>query len=190
MRTHFLKSAVNILNGILGTLIAEGQTLVDATVGNGRDTATLSRLAGKQGHVYGFDIQKEALERASDYLSEQGCRENVTLIHDSHAEIDHYISVPLDFVLFNLGYLPGGDKNITTYKKSSLIAMEKGIEMLHKGGFLAAVLYSGHEAGAVETQAIIQWAQQLDQKVCDVLSVSFINQVNDPPQLILIEKRG
>ena len=44
------------------THLGEGDTAVDFTMGNGYDTEFLSRTVGETGHVYAFDIQKQAVE--------------------------------------------------------------------------------------------------------------------------------
>ena len=35
--------------------------MVDGTLGNGHDTVFLAKLVGPNGHVYGFDIQEQAI---------------------------------------------------------------------------------------------------------------------------------
>lgn len=185
-----MNNAVEILWQLVPRFLTAGDTCVDATVGNGKDTAALCRIVGCNGHVFGFDIQNEALEQAGLLLKDIVPETSFTLIHASHARMNRHVTQPVDLVLFNLGYLPGGDKRITTESESTLEAMAASLELLKCGGKLAAVLYPGHGSGAVEAQDVKDWASTLSQKEFSVVVLVFTNQVNNPPQLLVIEKRG
>ncbi len=190
MTLFSMNNAVEILWQLVPQMLSEGDICVDATVGNGKDTAALCKLVGPAGHVYGFDIQKDALDQARLFIDSASPESAYTLIHASHGMIKTYIAHPVDLILFNLGYLPGGDKTITTKAESTLEAMTASLELLKSGGKLTAVLYPGHGAGASEAVAVKDWASQLNQKHFSVAVLTFTNQVNNPPQLMLIEKRG
>lgn len=190
MKLFRMNNAVELLWEMIPEILGEGDVAVDATVGNGRDTVALCRLVGATGRVYGFDIQEEALERARMLLEETLPGAPCTLIRCCHAQMAETVSEPLDLVLFNLGYLPGGDKAVTTLAETTLEAMVASLRLLKPGGKLAAVLYPGHEAGAREAEVVKAWAASLDQKQYAAVSMNFINQINHPPQLLLIEKRG
>ncbi len=185
-----MNNAVEVLWQLVPRFLLPGDTTVDATVGNGKDTEALCRIVGPTGRVYGFDIQIEALERAKVLLAQTVPETPCTLIHGSHSSLKSHIVHPVDLVLFNLGYLPGGDKQITTKADSTLEAMRAALELLKAGGKLAAVLYPGHETGAAESKAVIQWSSGLDQRTFSSLLLTYTNQINHPPQLLLIEKRG
>ena len=45
----------------------EGDYVVDATIGNGYDTLFLAKLVKESGHVFGFDIQEQALINTKSY---------------------------------------------------------------------------------------------------------------------------
>lgn len=102
---------------LLKDCIKEGETVVDATCGNGNDTLFLSKLVGKTGQVYAFDIQEQAITQTKQLL-EENKQVNVTLILDSHANMEKYlpetIKGKLGGAIFNLGYLPHSDKTIIT----------------------------------------------------------------------------
>lgn len=190
MKPFPMNNAVEILWQMVPEFLLPGDTAVDATVGNGRDTEALCRIVGPSGKVYGFDIQTEALERARSLLEEAVPETPCILIHESHSALKNHIAHPVDLVLFNLGYLPGGDKRVTTKADTTLEAMTAALELLKTGGKLAAVLYPGHEAGAEEATAVIEWSSTLNQKKFTSLLLTITNQINHPPQLLLIEKRG
>ncbi len=91
--------------------------------------------------------------------------------------------------IFNLGYLPGKDHNITTKAETTIKALKKSLKLLDDNGIVLLVIYYGHESGKEEKAALEKFTSKLDQKVYNVMKNSFINQVNNPPLLICIEKR-
>jgi putative uncharacterized protein (fragment) len=169
--------------------LKNGGCALDGTAGNGRDTLFLAQLAGGSGKVWAFDIQAQALSNTAGLLRENGVEERVELIATSHADLADYVREPLDAAMFNFGYLPGGDKTVTTKADSSVRAMQAAAALLAEGGLLTAVVYSGHPAGRAEAAAIEQWAAALPQEQYQVLHYRFTNQRNHPPQLLAIEKR-
>lgn len=169
--------------------LKNGGRALDGTAGNGRDTLFLAQLAGGSGKVWAFDIQAQALSNTAGLLRENGVEGQVELIAASHADLADYVREPLDAAMFNFGYLPGGDKTVTTKADSSVRAMQSAAALLAEGGLLTAVVYSGHPAGLAEAAAIEQWAVALPQEQYQVLHYRFTNQRNHPPQLLAIEKR-
>ena len=169
--------------------LKNGGRALDGTAGNGRDTLFLAQLAGGSGKVWAFDIQAQALSNTAGLLRENGVEGQVELIAASHADLADYVREPLDAAMFNFGYLPGGDKTVTTKADSSVRAMQAAAALLAEGGLLTAVVYSGHPAGLAEAAAIEQWAAALPQEQYQVLHYRFTNQRNYPPQLLAIEKR-
>jgi tRNA G37 N-methylase Trm5 len=92
-------------------------------------------------------------------------------------------------IMFNLGYLPGFDHQITTHPQSTLAGLDAAISLLRCGGVITIVAYTGHEGAQEETDAVEHWASLLPQKQFSVLSYRFINQLNHPPFLIVVEKK-
>ncbi|MBC8288886.1 MAG: FAD-dependent oxidoreductase [Planctomycetes bacterium] len=137
--------------------VRPGEVAIDATAGNGHDTCFLSRLVGEKGTVFALDCQAEAIERTRRRLQENGLT-NVTLRQCDHAEIANVI--PEQFagqvaaVMFNLGYLPGGDKSIITRTASSVIAIRSALTLLRSGGVHTVMAYPGHDGGDEETIAV------------------------------------
>ena len=54
--SYELKSARYLAREILSCAVQSGDTVIDATMGNGHDTAFLCEAVGPLGHVYAFDI--------------------------------------------------------------------------------------------------------------------------------------
>ena len=154
---------------------------IDATCGRGEDTKFLSTL----GYVYSFDIQKEALKSAEDKIK---ALNKVELIHDSHENIDKYVEDEVDGVIFNLGYLPGGNKEITTKADSTIIALEKILKRLKPEGIVILILYPGHAEGLNEEKRLIEYINSLDQKKYIGIKLQYLNRINNSPYPLLIEK--
>ena len=116
-----------------------------------------------------------------------GIRECATHLR-RHENLKQYVSEPLDAAIFNFGWLPGGDKSLTTRTETSIPALCATLSLLKEGGMLIAVLYPGHENGKLEAEAIEQWAKELPQEQFAVLRYGFINRKNSPPYLLAFEK--
>lgn len=159
--------------------------VIDATAGNGHDTLFLAELV-QDGHVYAFDVQEEALKNTKERLRD--LQERVTLIHDGHECVANYVKQPVSAAIFNLGYLPGGDHSIITTPKTTLRAIDEILDLLEVGGVIVLVIYHGHEGGATERDAIIDYVSEYDQKYIHVLQYQFLNQLNSPPFVIALEK--
>ena len=167
--------------------LAPGGVAADFTMGNGNDTAFLSRAVGESGRVYAFDIQSKALESTRRKLLAEGCPDNVTLIHDSHANAALYIKEPINAGMFNLGYLPGGDKLITTMTSSTMQAVRTAIELLAPGGAITVAVYPGHAEGKAEGVELARYFATLDKHIFTCTEVRIINSP-ESPYFTLIEK--
>jgi ubiquinone/menaquinone biosynthesis C-methylase UbiE len=168
--------------------VGPGSRVVDATCGNGRDTLLLAELVGPHGKVWGFDIQQDALDATAALLEAAGCRDRVELVHAGHENLAKYVSGSLDALIFNLGYLPGGDKRCVTTPRESLAAMAQGVELLTPGGRICIVIYTGHPGGAGEAAAVESWAGGLPPKGYHVWSFRQLNRSCSAPYVILVEK--
>jgi SAM-dependent methyltransferase len=188
-----IQPILGYVRNLLGSLLQAGDVVIDGTVGNGHDTLFLAGQVGEGGRVYGFDIQQAALDSAKARLDEAGLAERATLLLASHAEMKSRVPAEehgrVKAITFNLGYLPGGDKNIVTLEASTLPALQAGLDLLAPGGVMTVALYSGHTEGKEEAQAVLAWAQELPQTEAHVLEYRFLNQKNDPPMLLAFEKR-
>lgn len=189
MITILIKSALNFSHDILESITKKGDYVIDATMGNGHDTQFLSELVGETGKVFSFDIQKTALSNTKQLLKNHN-NKNVELILDSHENFDNYIeNNHITAIIYNLGYLPGGDKNLITKPKSTILSIKKGLDLLKKNGVIILVIYYGHPGGDYEKNQVFELTENLDQKKYNVLKYEFINQNNEPPILIAIEKK-
>jgi hypothetical protein len=168
--------------------LREGDVAVDFTMGNGYDTEFLSKTVGERGHVYAFDIQAQAVESTRRRLLETGCPQNYTLIHDSHANVKKYVDRPFRAGMFNLGWLPGGDKSITTLRESTMPAIEAALDLMDRDAILNVAVYPGHEEGDAEGKMICEYLAGISRhKVC-ATKVKILNSPTSP-YFIVIETK-
>ena len=178
----------------LSNRIHQGDNVIDATLGNGHDTLFLARAIGDGGHLFGFDIQAVALENSARQLTDQGLQHHATLFRESHARMAEFI--PGEFhghiscIMFNLGYLPGTDKSVTTVIESTIPAIHQGCRLLAGHGLISVLAYTGHAGGMEEYRAVKEWAEALDTNRFKVSIRNLLPDHNHPPRWILIEKLG
>ena len=178
-----MKRPLEMAHDFLAQVITPEDVVVDATMGNGHDTLFLAKLA-KQ--VYAFDIQEQALKKTSQRIQEAGLT-NVDLILQGHETVDQYVT-EVKAAIFNLGYLPSADKSIITQPQTTLEALEKLCQMIVKGGRIAIMIYYGHEGGDIERDAVLDFVSQLPQQEYTATIYRTLNQINNPPFLVMIEK--
>ena len=181
-------TAVKFVQDFLTSRLAEPKLLVDATCGNGGDTAFLCRLAGKGGRVLGFDIQPEAIASTERNLAAKGL--SAELHCDSHANLLQYVTPgTADAVMFNFGWLPGADHNVFSHASSSIPALEAALDALRPGGVLSAILYSGRVIGSDEKTEILNWMRTLPLSRCTVLVCGFANWAETAPLPCFVLKK-
>lgn len=182
-------NAVEFSHLLLNKNIEPGDIVVDATSGNGHDTEFMADLVGESGKVYSFDIQEIAINNTKNLIKENGLEKRVQLIQDSHANLDQYIKTELTAVVFNLGYLPGGNKEIITKSQSTIKAIKKSLNLIKKNGIIVMVIYSGHPGGEEEEKEILNYVAKLDYKRFNVVNYEFINQPDSAPRVLALKKR-
>lgn len=181
---------VDFSHFLLNKHVKGGDIVIDATAGNGHDTRYLAEIIKDNGKVYSFDIQNKAIENTLRLLKKYNLKNRVELINDSHENIDLYIEEKnISAVIFNLGYLPGGDKNIITKSDSTIMALDKSMKLLKKGGIIIVVVYSGHKGGKKERESLINFVQELDYHKYNVINYSYLNQPASPPEVIALIRR-
>lgn len=178
-----MKRPLELAHDFLAQVITKDDVVVDATMGNGHDTLFLAKLAK---HVYAFDIQEQALEKTSQRLQEAGLT-NADLILQGHETVDQFVT-EVKAAIFNLGYLPSADKSIITQPQTTIESLDKLCQMLIKGGRIAIMIYYGHEGGDIERDAVLDFVSQLPQQEYTATIYRTLNQINNPPFLVMIEK--
>lgn len=190
-------SLVNIAHKLIGDILCPGDIAIDATAGNGHDTLFLLEQVSPSGKVFGFDIQQAAINSTSQKLKSSGnlsrSTERLTLLVASHADMAKQI--PLQYhgnikaFMFNLGYLPGGDKGIITQADTTLTALNAASRMLSSNGIISILAYPGHKGGDLETVQVTTWCEQLDQNQFKISVVYSQEDKESAPRLFVIHKR-
>lgn len=183
-----LRGPVPLSHLFLHTVVRDGHRTVDATCGNGHDTLLLARLVGARGHVWAFDIQQQAITETSRRLEESDLTDRVTLLRTGHEELARHVSEPVQTVLFNLGYRPGGDRSIITRPETTGSALEQSLHLLAAGGIVLVTVYPGHSGGADEQSTVEDWASGLDPRAFHCWRMGQTNVSSEAPYLFLIQK--
>ena len=178
-----MKRPLEMGHDFLAEVVTKEDIVVDATMGNGHDTLFLAKLA-KQ--VYAFDIQEQALEKTRDRLDQAGMT-NTQLILQGHETLDQFVT-EAQAGIFHLDYLPSSDKSVITQPQTTIEALEKLCHLLVKGGRIAIMIYYGHEGGDIERDVVLDFVSQLNQQEYTAAIYRTLNQVNNPPFLVMIEK--
>lgn len=185
-----LANALNMAKFVLNDRLPLARCVVDATAGNGRDTLYLAENTGPGAVIWAFDIQQAALDNTQKLLTANNAVRKVKLIHDCHSKVAEYVTVPIDIVLFNLGYLPGASRELMTRAESTVAALRQFASLLAPEGMITVVAYPGTPSGAEEKVAVETFLASLPQETFTVACWQMLNQINNPPILFIVEKRG
>jgi tRNA1(Val) A37 N6-methylase TrmN6 len=159
---------------------------IDATCGNGQDTLFMATLL-PEGKIYALDIQPAALARTQEKLRQAGLEGRVELFHQSHETFPEAIqrgSVKL--IVYNLGYLPGGDRKLTTMTQTTMQSLNAALPLLKEDGALSIMLYPGHAEGTKEAEIVAEWAKNLPSYAYVVQKMTRLNR-NLAPELLWIQ---
>jgi len=173
--------------------IKAGDTVVDATLGNGFDALFLAQSIKTSGTLYGFDIQQEAINNTTHLLKEEPCHQVFFLQGHEHmaAHIPLEKHGHIQAMMFNLGWLPGSDKSVITHADTTILALKQSLQLLAPNGRLSIMLYPGHQGGDTEAAKVIDW---LEAKHLHTINFK-LNQIDVPqrpkaPILLQIQKEN
>ena len=182
-------NTLSLVHEQLARFIQAGDFIIDATAGNGRDTVFLCELTGATGRVLAFDIQQQAVDNTQKRLDETGWSQVGTVVLDSHANMAQYAQPgSVDCIVFNLGWLPGGDHTIFTHADSTIAAIEAGLTLLRDGGLMCISVYYGGASGYAERDALLDYVKTIDPTQYTVLVTQFANRAGDPPIPVFLVK--
>ena len=183
-----LKSARFLAREALCRVIQPGDTVVDATMGNGHDTLFLCEAVGPSGRVYAFDIQPAAISATEARLLESGLAGRAVLTCAGHQLMDQVVHGPVRAVVFNLGWLPGGDHAVTTRWETTRLAVEKALGLLLPLGILTICAYPGHPEGDRERAELLGFLSALPNREFNVLHQRFPNASPGAPECFIVQK--
>lgn len=190
---NIIRQTTEFAMHIVRAYVEPGDTVVDATCGNGHDTLALAEMGPAR--LYAFDVQEAAVRATTERLEANGYRKSITegriiVRQMAHEEMVNCIEGPVKTVVFNLGYLPGGDKDLTTKAKTTLAAVQSAMDLLLPNGLICITMYSGHAEGKREKEALLEFAEGLDAGKWHTAYISMPNQKHAPPEILLITRKG
>lgn len=173
-------------------LVKPGDSVIDATCGNGKDTLFLAKLTlqnSMEGIVYAHDIQTEAIKSAQHYLATNLSTQqmaNIQFVLGCHSQFSsEVLPGTIKLIVYNLGYLPGGDKSKTTFHDTTLKSLQRATELIISGGAISITCYPGHQEGAVEEEEVLAFASKLPGKIWNCCHHRWINREKSPSLLLL-----
>ncbi|WBW50605.1 class I SAM-dependent methyltransferase [Peptoniphilus equinus] len=185
-----MKVATNYLDvtsDVINAANLKGTICVDATCGRGGDSLRILKQGAA--FLYGCDVQEAAICDTKGRLEEAGFS-NFKLFQLSHENVFEFIGQPVDFVIYNLGYLPGSDKTIITKGDSTVASLASALKFLRPQGMILVVSYVGHPGSFEERAQLEYYLKHLDQKHYAVEAIEFFNERHNPPKVFKIGVRS
>lgn len=177
---------------ILEKHLHNGDIAIDATAGNGHDSLFLTKQIAPAGLVYCFDIQTAAINAMQNRLIAADLINCTQLIQDSHAQMSSHIAPEhhgkIKAIMFNLGYLPHGDKTIITETNSTLLALNSAVKLLGLDGIITILAYPGHHGGDSETAHVANWCNQLNPEKFSLKIILSAEHKDSAPRLFIVQK--
>ncbi len=181
MTFPLFKSHLDLAHHYWKQLVQPGDVVVDATCGNGQDTLFLASL--QPGCLYALDIQEDALANTKALL---GAVTQVVFHRGCHSQFPEEIRPQtVKLFVYNLGYLPGGDKTLTTLSETTLLSLKRALDLVMPGGAISVTCYPGHPEGALEESKILEWVQGLDRRVWSCCHHRWCNRAKAPSLLLI-----
>lgn len=186
---EFPLNSLGLTHVFLAGRVRPGDFCIDATAGNGHDTAFLCSLVGAGGRVLALDVQPQAVTNTNCLLEQQGYAAIGRAVLAGHENLAQFAAPgTVDAICFNFGWLPGGDHAVFTHPETSIPAVQAALQCLRPGGALSLCLYYGGRSGYEERDALLAYVQQLDARQYTVLVTRFANRTGDVPIPIFILK--
>lgn len=188
-------SHLELAHGYWERLLQPGDCVIDATCGNGFDTVFLATMLGKSGmpfHLIAIDKQKSAIKSTQEHLQKNLGNTALTHVHffeQCHSSFpESVLPESVKLIVYNLGYLPKGDKAVITVASSTIASLNAALQLLQAGGVISVTCYPGHTGGDEEEKAVIEWASKLDSEMWNCTHHARLNK-HRAPSLLLIQKR-
>lgn len=189
MKGEFPLNSLGLTHQFMAAHIRAGDTCIDATAGKGRDALFLCRLVGDTGRVIALDIQAAAVAQTTALLTAEGCMDHATVVQDCHSRLAAYAApATVAGIMFNFGWLPGGDHTAFSHGDTSVAAIAAGLELLRPGGVMTLCIYHGRENGTAERDAILAYLPTIDPRRYTVIRGDFTNRTGDVPIPVFIIK--
>lgn len=186
------KSHIELAHAYWKQLLKPGDAVIDATCGNGHDALFLCSLLlnrEKPSQIYLIDRQAEAIQNTKERLYQHfGQRlSGVKFFQQCHSQFPEEIS-SIKLIVYNLGYLPGGNKEITTISLTTIESLKAATKLVAAGGTISVTCYPGHAAGKIEEQAVLEYASALPATEWSCCHHRWTNR-HEAPSLLMIYKK-
>jgi 16S rRNA C1402 N4-methylase RsmH len=168
-------------------ILKQGDTVVDATCGNGYDSIYIAEKIGKAGTLYCFDVQNIAIKKTEESLLQLNEAPTIHLLQESHENLELFVKEKVDCVYYNLGYLPNSDKSITTNSNSTIQSLKSAFNILKPNGIISMMCYLNHDDHNEYNQIKI-FLLSLNQLEFSIAETNFILRKTSPI-LLVIEKQ-
>lgn len=193
-RFPLFQSHLDLAHNYWSKVVKTGDTVIDATCGNGHDTLILAKLAlnDEKGELIAIDVQPQAIESTKTRLATELPElilGRIRFVAGCHSQFPGDIekeSVAL--IVYNLGYLPGGDKTVTTTCPNTLQSLEAALPLIGIGGMISITCYPGHSEGKREEEMLIEFSRTLDPRLWSCCLHSWINRQASPSLLVCQKK--
>ena len=152
-------------------------------------THCFSLIRWSKARVLGFDAQK-ALAGARELLKFVGSLDRVSFIHDSHSRLTDHLppQAAIQGAMFNLGYLPRGNRQIITRPETTVMALGGVLSNLAAQGRITILVYRGHEEGILEYVKVREFLEQLSDEEWTVEEFASTSDSPIAPRLFRIQK--
>ncbi len=177
---------------ILADIVSPGDTVVDATCGNGHDSLFLASLIGAEGRLISMDVQDGAVAATSAGLASGSIVPRYQVILTSHERLSEVVDQDgkVSAVVFNLGYLPGGDKSLITRAESTVNGLMQATELIRPSGAVLVTVYAGHDGGRDEAEAVDQFISSLNPKRFSIARHQWLSRSSKSPYVLIIQRKG
>lgn len=188
------QTPIDLAHAYWRQLLVPGNCVIDATCGNGNDTLLLAQIVlqdGATGRIIAMDKQQQALDAARQLLARHLSSErlsHVSFYQQCHSSFpDEIGKESVALIVYNLGYLPGGNKNLTTLSATTIQSLEAVLPLVIPGGMISITCYPGHDAGKLEEEQVMKFAAMLDPQRWSCCHHHWANRRN-APSLLLIQR--
>lgn len=180
------QTAIDLSHALWKNLLTPESLVIDATCGHGHDTLFLAELID-EGSLIAIDCQQEAIESSKKKILESSKKlGQITFYHQCHSSFPATIKLEsVSLIVYNLGYLPSGNKELTTLRETTLKSIENALLLICPGGVISLTCYPGHEEGKLEEEMILNFAKKLNPLNWSCCLHRFINRNNSPSLLII-----
>ncbi len=189
-----MSSLLQQAHAILQNRLHGGDIVIDATTGNGYDCLFLARHVAPTGLVYGFDVQTAAIQVTAQRIAEANLSACVHLNQIGHQfmakQIPAHHHGDVKAVMFNLGYLPHGDKSLITQANTTIMALKAASQLLGVGGVITILAYPGHAGGDIETAQVTDYCQQLTDEGFALQIIESQYPSPSAPRLLVLRKNS